>query len=487
MKMVFDSASAVTNHLRDNPLRLLIGGQLVDGVEHAPVIDPTTAAECAVAPVASRSQLEQAVCAAKNAFPKWAATSLDERRQRLTLLAGVLEANAVELAALLTLEQGRPLIHTKIEVERAALLLKAMLTIDISDEVVRDDETGRVVVQHRPLGVVGAIAPWNVPIGLAVPKITHALLTGNTVVLKPSPYTPLATLKLAMLAKDVFPPGVMNVVNGGNDIGEMLCTHPDVAKITLTGSVATGKRVSASAAGSLKRLTLELGGNDACIVRKDVNLEQVAPALFAASFVNSGQVCMAIKRMYVHSSIHDELVERLAAIARDTRIGSGFDSASKLGPVQNKMQYESVLSVLSMTKTDPRATFVVGGNAADLPGYFIEPTIVTGLSEGSRLVDQETFGPVLPVLRFDDEDDAVAQANAGAYGLCASVWSSDIGAAQAVAAKLNAGTVWINRHVGVDPLVPFGGTKESGVGRQFGKEGLLSFTEPRALYTPRSA
>jgi acyl-CoA reductase-like NAD-dependent aldehyde dehydrogenase len=487
MKMVFDSACAVTNHMRDNPLRLLIGGQLVDGVEHAPVIDPATAAECAVAPVASRSQLEQAVCAARNAFPKWAATPLDVRRQRLTLLAGVLEANAVELAALLTLEQGRPLIQTKIEVERAAVLLKAMLTIDIDDEVVRDDETGRVVVQHRPLGVVGAIAPWNVPIGLAVPKITHALFTGNTVVLKPSPYTPLATLKLAELAKDVFPAGVMNVINGGNDIGEMLCTHPDVAKITLTGSVATGKRVSAAAAGSLKRLTLELGGNDACIVRKDVNLEQVAPALFAASFVNSGQVCMAIKRMYVHSSIHDELAERMAAIARDTRIGSGFNSASKLGPVQNKMQYESVLSVLSETKADPRATFIVGGNAADLPGYFIEPTIVTGLSEGSRLVDQETFGPVLPVLRFDDEDDAVAQANAGAYGLCASVWSSDIGAAQTVAAKLNTGTVWINRHVGVDPLVPFGGTKESGVGRQFGREGLLSFTETRALYTPRSA
>ncbi|MFL9957705.1 aldehyde dehydrogenase family protein [Paraburkholderia nemoris] len=485
--MVLDSPSAVMTHLQSNPLRLLIGGELVEGGQYAPVIDPATATECAIAPIATATQLEQAISAANAAFPAWAATATKERRRCLRVFAEVLESNVAELAAILTLEQGRPLALTRVEIERAAMLLRAMLTIDIEDEVLRDDEGGRVVLQHRPLGVVGAIAPWNVPIGLAVPKITHALYTGNTIVLKPSPYTPLSTLKLAELARDVFPRGVFNVINGGNDVGAQMSTHADVAKITLTGSIATGKRVVASSASTLKRLTLELGGNDAAIVRKDVNLEHVAPALFGAAFVNSGQVCMAIKRMYVHSAIHDELVERMAAIARDTPMGGGFTPNVKLGPVQNQAQFDSVLSVLKETKADPRARFVVGGSAVDKPGYFIEPTIVTGLTQGARLVDEETFGPVLPVMRFEDDDDAVAQANAGKYGLCASVWSSNIAAAQQVASGLVAGTVWINRHVGVDPLVPFGGMKESGLGRQFGKEGLLAFTETRALYCPPGA
>ncbi|MFL9943788.1 aldehyde dehydrogenase family protein [Paraburkholderia graminis] len=485
--MVLDNPDAVMTHLRFNPVRMLIGGELVDGTHHAAVIDPALASQCAVAPMATPEQLEQAVGAAKAAFPLWSATPIAERRRRLHLFAKVLESNVAELAAILTLEQGRPLALTRVEIERAAMLLRALLTIDIGDDVLRDDDSGRVILQHRPLGVVGAIAPWNVPIGLAVPKITHALYTGNTIVLKPSPYTPLATLKLAELAKDVFPRGVFNVINGDNDVGALMTTHADVAKITLTGSIATGKRVVASSASTLKRLTLELGGNDAAIVRKDVNLDQVVPALFGAAFVNSGQVCMAIKRMFVHSAIHDELVERMAAIARDTAMGGGFIPNVKLGPVQNQVQFDSILSVLKETKADPRARFAVGGNALNKPGYFIEPTIVTGLSQGMRLVDEETFGPVLPVMQYENDEDAVAQANAGKYGLCASVWSANVTEAQNVAAGLVAGTVWINRHVGVDPLVPFGGTKESGLGRQFGKEGLLSFTETRALYSPPGA
>ncbi|WLE64244.1 aldehyde dehydrogenase family protein (plasmid) [Burkholderia plantarii] len=474
-------------HLRFNPARMLIGGELIDGSQHAAVIDPATASECAVAPLATHRQLEQAVGAAKVAFRSWASTSIEERRHRLSQFAEVLESNVAELAAILTLEQGRPLALARAEIERAAMLLRTMLTIDIGDEVLRDDDSGRVVLQHRPLGVVGAIAPWNVPIGLAVPKITHALYTGNTIVLKPSPYTPLATLKLAELAKDVFPRGVFNVINGGNDVGALMSSHADVAKITLTGSIATGKRVAASSADTLKRLTLELGGNDAAIVRKDVDLDLVAPALFGAAFVNSGQVCMAIKRLYVHGSIHDELVERMVAIALETSVGGGFTPNMKLGPVQNRAQFDSILSVLKDTKANPHARVAVGGNALDRPGYFIEPTIVTGLTQGTRLVDEETFGPVLPVMRFEDDEEAIALANAGEYGLCASVWSASVAEAQKVASDLIAGTVWVNRHVGVDPLVPFGGVKESGLGRQFGKEGLLSFTETRALYLPSSA
>lgn len=484
--MPYASAKVVSDYLMANPVSLLIDGSLVDSAERISVINPATAQECATAPVASLSQLNAAVIAAKNAQPGWAAMPPDERGRCLQKLAMVLRENAEELSALLTLEQGRPLSQTLAEVVRAATLLETMLTIDIGDELLREDDSYRVVLRHRPLGVVGAIAPWNVPIGLAVPKITHALYTGNAIVLKPSQYTPLATLRLGQYAADVFPAGVLNIVNGGNDLGEAICAHPEVDKITLTGSVATGKRVMTTAAGTLKRLTLELGGNDACIVREDADVERIASALFAAAFVNSGQVCMAIKRLYVHEALHDRLAQRIAELARSAKVGEGFDPSAELGPVQNHMQFESVKAVLEEVQADPRARVMAGGKALGGPGYFIEPTIVTGLTEGAALVDRETFGPVLPILSFRTDEEAIARANTGNLGLCASVWGQDIAAAERVARRLVAGTVWINRHVGVDPLVPFGGAKQSGLGRQFGREGLLDFTESCAIYVPQS-
>nr|WP_315593223.1 aldehyde dehydrogenase family protein [uncultured Cupriavidus sp.] len=483
--MLYKSAKAVSGHLVNHPVALLIGGRLVEGAGTMDVINPATAEPCAVAPVASAAQLDEAIKLARHAQPAWAALRPEERGRRLQRLAALLREHVEELAALLTLEQGRPLAQTRTEVARAAMLLEAMLTIDIGDELLREDDAYRILLRHRPLGVVGAIAPWNVPIGLAVPKITHALYTGNTIVLKPSQYTPLATLRLGQYAADIFPPGVLNIVNGGNDLGEAICSHPDVAKITLTGSVATGKRVMATGANSLKRLTLELGGNDACIVRQDADIERIAPALFAAAFVNSGQVCMAIKRLYVHESLHDRLARRMTDLANGVKVGEGFDPSTELGPLQNAAQFESVRRVLGEVSADPSARVIAGGKIIDRPGYFIEPTIVTGLAEGSTLVDNETFGPVLPILSFGTDKEAIARANATSLGLGASVWGEDIAHAEQVARQLDAGTVWINRHVGVDPLVPFGGNKESGIGRQFGREGLLDFTESSALYVPQ--
>jgi acyl-CoA reductase-like NAD-dependent aldehyde dehydrogenase len=483
--MLYESAKAVSDRLLVNPVCLLIGGQLVDGAGTIDVINPATSQKCATAPVASLAQLDAAVTAAKHAQPGWAGMPTEERRRSLRQLAVVLRENAEELGALLTLEQGRPIAQTRAEVLRAATLLEAMLTIDIGDELLREDDSYRVVLQHRPLGVVGAIAPWNVPIGLAVPKITHALYTGNSIVLKPSQYTPLATLRLAQYAANLFPSGVLNIVNGGNELGEAICAHPDIAKITLTGSVTTGKRVMATGAGTLKRLTLELGGNDACIVRKDAEIERIASALFAAAFVNSGQVCMAIKRLYVHETLHDRLAVRMAELAARAKVGDGFEPSCELGPVQNFAQFESVKAVLKEVASSPTARVMAGGGAMNRPGYFIEPTIVTGLVEGCTLVDSETFGPVLPIMSFRTDDEAIERANAGSLGLCASVWGENIAEAERVARRLTAGTVWVNRHVGVDPLVPFGGAKESGVGRQFGRDGLLQFTESCALYVPR--
>ncbi|RYG12057.1 MAG: aldehyde dehydrogenase family protein [Burkholderiales bacterium] len=448
------------------------------------VVNPATGRSCARSPEASKGQLNDAVAAALRAQPAWEATPLVERRACLRKLADVLRDNVDEIAALVTLEQGRPIARARDEVTRSAALLEAVIAIDIGNEILRDDSRGRVVVHHRALGVIGAIAPWNVPIGLAVPKITHALYTGNTIVLKPSPYTPLATLRLGQLARDIFPAGVLNILSGGNEIGALMSAHPDVAKISITGSVATGKRVMASAAGTLKRLTLELGGNDAAIVRADADIDRIAPQLFAAAFVNSGQVCMAIKRLYVHASLHDQLCAALTALARQAIVGDGFNESVQLGPVQNAVQFESVERVLAETRAQPGASILAGGRAMTRDGYFIQPTIVAGLHEGAALVDEETFGPVLPVLSFETDDEAVARANAGKLGLAASVWTADLHQAERLARRLVAGTVWINRHVGVDPEVPFGGAKESGIGQQFGRAGLLDCMQSTAVYVP---
>lgn len=484
--MNFTSATGTAAFLDARPVRHLIAGELVDSPEAFDVVNPATGQACARSPGASPVQLEQAVSAARSAQPAWAAVDVAGRREALGRLGGVLRENADQLSALITLEQGRPLARARDEVLRAATLLEAVIALPLDDDVLREDARGRVILTHRALGVVGAIAPWNVPLGLAVPKITHALYTGNTIVLKPSPHTPLATLRLGELCRDVFPPGVLNILAGGNRLGEGITGHPSIAKVSLTGSVATGKRVMAAASGNLKRLTLELGGNDAAIVLEDADVDSLAPQLFEGAFVNSGQVCMAIKRLYVHERLHDRLCEALAAQARATRIGDGFDPEVQLGPVQNAAQFDSVMRVLEDTRGRRGARILAGGHAASRAGYFVEPTVVAGLTEGCPLVDQETFGPVLPILRFSTEDEAVARANGGSLGLAASVWTPDLARAERVARRLEAGTVWINRHVGADPEVPFGGAKESGIGRQFGRAGLQDFMQATAIYVPAS-
>lgn len=482
--MSFTSASEVCAALRMRPVKHWIDGRLVDSEVRAEVIDPATARPVATAPRASLAQLDQAVNAAVAAQVAWKDRPIEDRRTRLLALARVLRDNRDELGALITLEQGRPLIKAREEVTRAAHLLEALVSIDIGDDILRDDANGRVVMHHAPLGVVGAIAPWNVPIGLAVPKISHALYTGNTLVLKPSPHTPLATLRLAELAADLFPAGVLNVLAGDDELGAALCRHPMVAKITLTGSVRTGRLAMQAASGNLTRLTLELGGNDAAIVRRDADITRVAPALFAAAFVNSGQVCMAIKRLFVHEDIHDELWDAMGSIVRGVTVGPGFDPTSELGPVQNERQFASVQRVLEESAKCPAARVLSGEQQLPDAGYFVRPTIVAGLREGSPLVDEETFGPVLPILSYSDDVEATARANATPFGLGASVWTRDAGVAQDMARRLRAGTVWINRHVGADPGVPFGGLKSSGIGCQFGKHGLLDFMESSAIHIP---
>ena len=461
-----------------------IDGKGEGGSASFEVINPATGEAFASCPEASREQLDRAVAAARRAFAMWRGRPLQERCAALRAFAAAVRARIEDIAALLTREQGKPLPRAREEILRALANLDGILAIRLDAEVLRDDARGRAELQHHPLGVIGAITPWNVPVLLAMPKIAQALHTGNAIVLKPSPYTPLTSLLLGEIAREHFPPGLVNVLAGGNALGGWMTEHPGIDKIAFTGSVATGKRVMASAAATLKRVTLELGGNDAAIVLEDVDVKAIAPKLFWASFGNSGQICQAIKRLYVHDAIYEELCAALVAIAATVKVGEGFEDGVLLGPVQNRMQYERVLELLADTKKQPGVRILCGGDALPRPGYFIAPTIVADIAEGTRLVDEEPFGPVLPVIRFHNVDDAIRRANDTRYGLAGSVWSADEARAQALAGQLEVGTAWVNHHLGVEPDLPFGGFKESGIGREYGVDGLRHYSEIRVVSRP---
>ena len=460
-------------------LKLLINGKLVAGDQTMPVLNPASEDVLAECPRGSVAQLNEAVAAAKAAFPAWAATDIGARRKIIGQIADLIDANAGELARTLTQEQGKPLAEAAAEVGGMAAFFRYFATLDLSMKVIEDSGERRVELHRRPLGVVGAIIPWNYPLLLLAFKLPPALLAGNTVVVKPAPTTPLSSLQFAALIKDLLPPGVVNFVTDANDLGDALTAHPDIAKISFTGSTATGRKVMASASNTLKRVTLELGGNDAGIVLGDVDPAAVAPAIFEGAFQNSGQVCLALKRLYVHESVYDRMCDELAKIADATVVDDGMKQGTKLGPLQNKMQYEKVKAFLADARASGKV--VAGGEVPDRAGYFIRPTIVRDIAEGSRLVDEEQFGPVLPLIKFTDDHDAVRRANASTYGLGGSVWSSDKDRAYDLAVQMEAGTVWVNQHLQLMPNVPFGGAKSSGIGRELGEEGLAEFTQLQVI------
>jgi len=462
---------------------LLIDGRMVPGDLTMPVLNPATEEVLAQCPRATKAQLDTAVAAAKAAYPAWAATPMDERRKHIVKMADIIEANAGELARILTSEQGKPLADATGEVMGMAGFFRYLASLELNMRVIEDSDGRRVEAHRRPLGVVGAIIPWNYPLLILGFKLPPALLAGNTLVVKPAPTTPLATLKFAELVKDVLPHGVLNVIADANDLGGEMTAHPDIRKISFTGSTATGQKVMASAAQTLKRITLELGGNDASIVLDDVDPKKVAPGIFEGAFQNSGQVCLAIKRLYVHESVYDEICEELVNIAKNTVVDDGSKQGTKLGPLQNKMQYEKVKGFLDDARKN--GNVIAGGKPMDRPGYFIEPTIVRDIKEGSKLVDEEQFGPVLPVIKYSDNDDVIRRANATNYGLGASVWSSNSERAHKVAERIEAGTVWINKHLDMAPHMPFGGAKHSGIGTEFAEEGLAEFTQLQIINEAR--
>jgi len=454
------------------------------------VVNPASGKPFAEVPVGTAAHVDEAVAAARAAFPSWSSLSHEQRKSKLHELASVLEGNMPELMQLLTQETGKPMggymgVGSGMEVGGSMAWMQATAETELPVEVIQDDDTARVEVRHKPVGVVGSITPWNWPLMIAVWHYAPALLAGNTVVAKPSEYTPVTTLRFVELANEILPPGVLNVISGDGTVGAAMASHPGINKIVFTGSSRTGKSVMRDASGNLKRLTLELGGNDAGIVLPDVDPSAVAAKLFGVCFHNNGQTCQALKRLYVHEDIHDGLVAEMAAIANRVKVGNGLEQDTDLGPLQNRKQLDIVLDLAE----DARrlgATFVTGGSVIDGPGYFFPPTIVTGISDGSRLVDEEQFGPILPVISFSDPDDAIRRANNNSAGLGGSVWSSDLERAAQLAGRLEAGSVWVNAHADIQPNAPMGGMKQSGIGCEFGRWGLAENTDIQTVKINKS-
>ena len=458
---------------------MLVNGKLTRGSRTLDVVDPATAEVLAACACASREEIEDAVTASAAAFPTWSATSLDERRAVLIKMAEAIETNLESIARTLTSEQGKPIGDAQGEVGGAAYFLRYYAGLEIPVEMIEDSEARRIELHRLPLGVVAAIVPWNFPVLTAVNKVGAALITGNTVVVKPAATTPLATLQVAALWRDIVPAGVVNIVIDKNDLGDVLTSHPLVRKVSFTGSTTTGMKVMASGSNTLKRMTLELGGNDSGIVLDDCDPDIVSQQLFDSAFTNNGQVCIALKRLYVHDSQYDAICSKLAEIANATIVGPGSQQGTQLGPVQNRVQFDKLKTLIEETRT--AGTIIAGGDSPEGPGYFINPTIVRDISDNARLVTDEQFGPVLPVMRFSDLDDVVARANDSSFGLGNSVWSSDSERAGAVAAQLDSGTVWINKHGDIGPDTPFAGAKMSGVGIEMGMHGLLEFTQAKVI------
>jgi len=456
---------------------MTIAGRQVDATAVFDVINPATGEVFAQAPDCSAEQLDEALEAAHTAFLSWRETSIESRRDILKAMAARIREKSQDLARLITLEQGKPLDKAVYEIMGSAMWCEYSAGLEIPSESVTADGVRSIKVGRKPWGVVAAITPWNFPVMEAIWKIAPALLTGNTVVLKPSPYTPMSSLELVACVQDLLPPGVLSVVTGTDAIAPRLTTHPRVRKISFTGSINTGKKVFAAAAEDLKGLVLELGGNDPAVVLEGADPKAVAPGIFMAAFANAGQVCAAIKRVYVHASIHDEVVAELVKLAGNVRLGDGLAEGVTMGPLNNRMQYERVLGLLDTVEKDG-GKFVVGGpGPAAERGYFIAPSIVTGLSDASPLVAEEQFGPVLPVLSFTDTEDAIARANGTPFGLSASVWGADVDAAVAVAERIEAGTVWVNQHMKILPMAPTAGVKWSGIGAENGPWGLEEFLQ----------
>lgn len=465
----------------------LINGELVTTDDSLDVINPANEQIVGRVPACGAAELDRAVAAARAAFKTWSKTPVDDRRAVICNMAAAIDANFDELYRLLTSEQGKPHQQAQHEIGASSGIMKAQSTLTLEETINEDSETRLSRTRRVPVGVVAGIVPWNFPVLMAVQKIAPAILSGCTIVLKPSPFTPLTTLKFAELIKDIVPAGVVNIITGEDSLGPLMTSHPDINKITFTGSTATGKRIMEGASKDLKRITLELGGNDASIVLPDADVAKVAEQLFWSSFTNAGQICVAAKRVYIHEDIYDEMSTAIADYAKTVTVGDGANQGTGVGPIQNKKQFERVCELIEDAKENGYK-FLVGGNVDPSgSGYYVPITILDNPPEDARIVAEEQFGPVMPLLKFSSDDEVIARANNSEYGLAGAVWTKDTDRGVAIAEQLETGTVWINEFLHLSPFAPFGGHKQSGFGAEYGVEGLKEFTYSQVITVRRDA
>jgi acyl-CoA reductase-like NAD-dependent aldehyde dehydrogenase len=473
-------------------LPMIIGGKTVFTEKVYGVINPANGEVFVNIADGDATHIDMAVNAARLAFPAWSNTPEVERQKMLHEIAFAIEAHMPELMELVTKENGKPLnglngVGSGMEVGGSVAWTHVTADLELPIEILQDNDEARIEIHRKPLGVVGSITPWNWPLLIAIWQVIPALRAGNTVVLKPSALTPVATLRFVELANSILPAGVLNIVTGNASagLGPAMAKHPGIDKIVFTGSTAVGKKVMENATVNLKRLTLELGGNDAGIVLPDVDPKAVAQKIFGVTFHNNGQTCACLKRLYVHESIYEELCKELVIIANKTIVGDGLLPETELGPVQNEKQLAQIVELADFTRTNG-GRFLCGGHKKEGKGYFFEPTIVADVTDGDRLVDEEPFGPILPVIKYSDIDEVIIRANNSPNGLGGSIWSKDIEKATQIARRLECGSAWVNEHGALQPNAPFGGIKQSGIGVEFGRYGLEEYTTIQTLKIMKS-
>lgn len=453
---------------------------------HIQVENPATNEIIKSVPVCGMDDVERMVSSANDAFLSWRRTPESVRRATLVKLAEILEGHRDDLAITLVREVGKPLAEARHEVMSAARVFRTFSEMRFSDEIVKEDEGSLIYVTRSPLGVAGLILPWNYPLAVLSWKLAPALLTGNAVIVKPSPFTPLNTLHFLALATDVLPNDIVQVATGDDRTGEFVVRSDGVRKIAFTGHMGTGRRIlaeSAASAGNIKRVSLELGGNDPAIVMKDFDLKHT-PSVFWSSFRNAGQICIAVKRVYVHESIYSNFVERYVRIAESVKVGNGLDEGTQMGPISNPEQL-AVVEDLVRDARESGGGILTGGERMPGPGYFYPPTVIADVDEGTRIVNEEQFGPVAPILSYSDINEAIQRANSLEFGLGGSVWTSDWKKGQQIAEELECGTAWVNTHMVVDPLAPFGGVKGSGIGRELGRSGIDEYVDLRTIHVKK--
>ncbi|MBS0580504.1 MAG: aldehyde dehydrogenase family protein [Proteobacteria bacterium] len=466
---------------------LTIDGKAAKAAGTFDVVNPADESVVARCPLGSPELVDLAVASARRALPLWSAVPDAERAAKLMEIAALIEQHHAELSELVTREQGKTQSGpgANFEVGGAVAWTRVTAGLSLSAETVQDDKTASIVIERKPVGVVASITPWNWPLIIAVWHVMPAVRVGCTVVIKPSPFTPLSTLRLVELMNQVLPPGVVNVVTGGPEVGSQLASHPGVDKVVFTGSVATGKKIMGSASQSgVKRVTLELGGNDAGVVLPGTDIGPLLEKLFWGCFINAGQTCAALKRLYVHESQYDEVVRRFTEFVAAIPVGNGLDPKNLIGPVSNRMQLDKVIGYVEDARARG-AKVVLGGKRKEEPGFFYPLTVIADATDEMRVVKEEQFGPVVPILKYRTVDEAIKRANSLDVGLGGSVWGNDPKEAAKYARQLECGTAWVNQHGSLHPLAPFGGVKNSGVGVEFNVDGLKEYTTIQVVNVAR--